>query len=274
MADTKKIVVIDDDYEVVELVKAVLKSKGYHVFVAYDGEDGMKLITQERPDLAIVDLRMPGLSGLEVCRRVRRTPELAATPLLVISSSTAGMNKPDSFWASGLGSDDFLAKPFDPLSLLGRVEYLLRKDEYRSTTARVVSREGDRPADGGSGQYHSEPVLSPVEVVRSFVESWNTRDFGREYRCLAEEMTGGLTMGDYVQRRAQLYSDEDGTNTEHHVLDAEESISHNVATVACLREDLVKNSPRRKDERYTLKKTPHGWKIIAVRSRPIAFRID
>lgn len=275
---TKKIAVVDDDYEIVELVKAVLRTKGYDIVTAYDGEEGLALILRERPDLAVLDLRMPGMSGLELCKRIRRNPDIADTPILVISSITTGMDKPDEYWAAGLGSDDFLPKPFDPLSLLGKVEYLLRKNQYRSSTGSMIRSEqtpgGNQPArEGMSGAASVGIGRDPADVVRDFVESWNTKDFVREYKALGEEMTGGLSCGEYVQRRAQLYSDENGDATQHRILDTDVQVSHNAATVACLREDMVKGSPRRKDERYTLKKTANGWKIISMKSRPINFMI-
>ncbi|GIX45605.1 MAG: hypothetical protein KatS3mg130_2013 [Candidatus Sumerlaea sp.] len=67
----------------------------------YDGKEGWELLIRERPDLAIIDLRMPGMSGLEFCRRVRRTPEIAQMPLIVISGIGATSDKPESFLGSG-----------------------------------------------------------------------------------------------------------------------------------------------------------------------------
>jgi CheY-like chemotaxis protein len=271
----RKILVVDDDYEIVELIKAVLRTKGHQVVVAYDGEEGLKLLTQEKPDLVITDLRMPKMSGLEFCRRIRATPGVAETPVLVISSITSGIDKPDEFWAAGLKSDDFLPKPFDPLSLLGRVEYLLRKNDYVST-ARAPDGAGKSAANdvGELKQGVADDADAPDETVRSFVESWNDRNFAKEYNALGDEMLGGLSLTDYIARRAQLYADEHGDEVKHHVLDTAVKVSHNLATVACLREDMVHGIPKRKDERYTLKKSAGGWKIIGVKSRPITFTIE
>jgi hypothetical protein len=87
-------------------------------------------------------------------------------------------------------------------------------------------------------------------------------------------MLGGVSQEEYIRRRRALYEDEGGNATEHRVLDTDIKLSHNVATVACLREDTVRGTPRRKDERYTLKRTAKGWKIVAVRSRPITFMVE
>lgn len=273
----KRILVIDDEYEIVELVKAILKSKGYQVLTAYDGVEGFEVLTGERPDLVVVDLRMPRMSGMEFCRKVRATPEVAATPLLVISCLTAGSGKSDDFWASGLGSDDFLPKPFDPLNLLGRVECLLRKHQYVSlnpSNGPVARGAGAVSPSANSAAASSAPAqVAPEEVVRMFVESWNQRNFSHEFDALSDEMLGGLSRAEYVQRRAQLYADEHGEKATHHVLDMAVNVTHNLATVACLREDMVRGIPHRKEERYTLRKTPNGWKIIAVKSRPIVFSL-
>jgi hypothetical protein len=106
------------------------------------------------------------------------------------------------------------------------------------------------------------------------VSSWNTQDFGAEYDCLADEMLGGVSRQDYVQRRMQLFAD-DGGSTIHQVIDAETlKQSNNVATVACLRDDTVRGASRRKDERYTLRNTAGGWKIVNVRSRAMNYSVE
>lgn len=283
LPDNKKILVVDDDHDMVELIKAVLRTKGYNLLGAYDGEEGLKITQTEKPDLVIVDLRMPKMSGLEFCKRVRADETISATPLLVVSSLTVGTDKSDAFWATGLGSDDFLPKPFDPLNLLGRVEYLLRKNEYvsagaqpqpanspapppkvppiRPPTAEIADRESRRTAGAPN---------KPDEVVRMFVESWNSQSFSREYDALGEEMLGGVSREEYVQRRMQLFIDEDGETTKHRVLDTVVSYHGKLANVACLREDMVNGTPRRKDERYVLRQDGQRWKIVSVRSRPIS----
>ena len=281
---TKKILIVDDDYEIVEFIKAILKTKGYQAVVAYDGEEGLKQLQSVKPDLVILDLRMPKMSGLEFCRAVRRDPELEAVPILVISSLAAEVEKPEEFWRQGLGCDEFLAKPFETLALLGRVEYLLRRGHYVShqnpdaepaDTGNPPTAAPPAPNGESAGRVErlAEAESDPGEVVRTFVESWNSRAFPNEYDTLGEEMLGGVTRQEYVARRLQLYADEVGDNTRCHVLDMDVDVHGKMATVACLREDVVNGVPRRKDERYTLRDTRNGWKIISVRSRPLTFTI-
>jgi len=265
-----KILVIDDEFEIVEFIKAILKTKGHTVLGAYDGEEGWEILLRERPDLAIVDLRMPKVSGLEFCRRVRRTPEIATMPLLVISSLGAVSDKPESFWAAGLRADDFLSKPFEPLALLGRVEYLLRRTSYLSQNNRKEEFEKSRAAEIPVHQPPPEWKEDPAEVVRLFVESWNRGDFLSEFETLADEMIGGISRDEYINRRMRVFQAAASNRHEQHVLDLFVKVSHMMAAVDCLREDITGGTRVAKHERYLLRKTSDGWKIVSVRSKPIS----
>lgn len=273
---SKHILVVEDDVDVVEVVRMVLGTKGYEITACYNGDEGLRALEHFRPDLIITDLKMPGMSGMELVKRIRANEAIADIPILVISSLGASVDKPDSFWSLGLGSDDFLSKPFDPLSLLGRVEYLLRKNQYRSEQGHVTHTTPARSASASADVQATREIFGdePTQVVNDFVMAWNTQNFGREYDCLGEEMLGGLSKQEYVQRRVQMFADDAGA-TKHQVIDAETlKTSSNVATVACLRDDTVRGASRRKDERYTLKKTADGWKIVNVRSRQMNFAVE
>lgn len=268
----KRILVVDDESDVVELVRVVLSTKGYEVIPTYNGEDGLEVAIAEKPDMIITDLKMPGMSGMEFIKRVRANSEIAGIPILVISSLGSQVDKPDSFWTLGLGSDDFLAKPFDPLGLLGRVEYLLRKGGYVSERQNPVGSTAAKNPTPAQSNPSREILTSdnPADIVRAFITAWNDQDFVTEYDCLGEEMLHGLGKNEYIHRRMQSFADDKGA-TRHQVIDAEVLKSGELtATVACLRDDTVSGTPSRKDERYTLKKTPNGWKIVNVRSRAMA----
>jgi CheY-like chemotaxis protein len=277
----KRILVVDDESDVVEIVRVVLNTRGYEVLPCYNGEDGLRLLVSERPDLVITDLKMPGMSGMEFIKRLRAMADVAHTPVLVISSLGSQVEKPDAFWSMGLGSDDFLAKPFDPLSLLGRVEYLLRKNDYVSEKPAGGGAAGPGAGAAGIGAGSAaagrnrpgKEALSsddPADVVRAFVDAWNHQDFETEANALSSEMLHGLSRADYISRRQQSFAD-DANATRHQAIDIQ-MISGNdlAATVACLRDDIIRGVSHRKDERYTLKKTPEGWKIVNVRSRVLA----
>jgi CheY-like chemotaxis protein len=260
---SRKIVVIDDDVEILNLIKAALKTKGYVSFTATNGEEGLRVINDKKPDLVIVDLMMPVLSGLEVCRRLRKDPEFEKIPIIVISGLGRESGKSEEFWKIGLQSDDFVAKPFDPLDLLGRIEYIFRRDAYVSTRTEAAAKVEKVTID--------LEKAAPPDVVKAFIEAWNSGDFLTEYNCLADEMRGGLATKEYIARRKQTYLDEHGIERKQRVLRVLESkISHNVASVTCEREDTVRSRSQTKQETYVLRKAANGWKIVTVRMKPSA----
>jgi CheY-like chemotaxis protein len=269
---TKKIVVIDDEQDVLEIVKATLKTKGYHILAADNGEDGWQLILQNRPDMIISDLKMPKASGLELRKRLQAHEELRDIPIIIMSGIGKQTGKPDEFWRSGLQADDFISKPFDPLDLLGRVEYIFRRKEYVSTgaTAQAV-KSGEAPPPQkippSSGELPIKEA-SPEKVVKDFVEAWNSQDFPREFLCLGEEMTGGVSEQDYVRRRLQCYQDTHGQYHTQKIAKVEESsIKRNLAKVVILREDVQGARSTQSAQTYALKKTSDGWRIVSVRSK-------
>lgn len=277
----KKIVVIDDEQDILEIVKATLKTKGYHIHGANDGEQGWQLIKQQRPDLIICDLKMPKMSGLELTRKLKASDELKDIPIIILSAITQESDKPEEFWRAGLKADDFISKPFDPLDLLGRVEYIFRKKDYVSSGAKSSDKKGetgvvlpeertDHMAREESGSRVPQSEKKPEEVVKDFVEAWNTRDFKREFKSIGEEMTGGLSQPDYIRRRMQCYQEEKGQYSTQKVVEVEDSkISKNLASVVIIREDKRGARKERKRQSFALRKTSDGWKIVNVRSKNI-----
>jgi DNA-binding response OmpR family regulator len=262
---TKKIVIIDDEQDVLEIIKATLKTKGYNILSADNGEDGWRLILQQRPDLIITDLKMPRMSGLELRKKLQAHEELKNTPIIILSGIGKETGKPDEFWRSGLKSDDFISKPFDPLDLLGRVEYIFRRSEYISSggTAQKVQTT---PASSSESQTEK----TPEKVVKDFIEAWNTQDFHLEYRSQAEEMTSGIAEEDYVGRRLQCYQDAHGQLHTQNVVKVEEStMNRNLGKVVVIREDTQGARTTTMQQTYALKKTMNGWKIVSVRSKPL-----
>jgi DNA-binding response OmpR family regulator len=260
----KSILVIDDEDDVLQIVRSVLNTKGHEVYTTNSGEEGVELASQIYPDLVICDLMMPRVSGLEVIKRLKASEETRNIPIMIMSALGQKDDRPPEFWMNALGVDDYLAKPFDPLDLLGRVEYLIRRSGYVSLNepAAKVSNSGNEtqiPMELGE--------LVPEEVVRAFIEAWNRQDFGTEYKCLDEELTGQMKPHDYVTRRRQNYMEEKGNSRFQKLVTVEEvKISVNVAKVVVLREDTVAGKSSQREETYTLKKTYKGWKIITYRS--------
>lgn len=270
----KKIIIIDDEQDVVEIVKTILKARDYQVISALNGEEGLRLINETKPDMIICDLMMPKMSGLEVCRRLNRDEKLKDIPVIVISAFGKESGKSEEFWRQGLNADDFINKPFDPLEFLGRIEYIFRKREYKSIqdSGNGMQRVAPSPKEAKPSDPHSARSTTdlknaaPEEVVKIFIESWNNQRFQIEYSCLADEMLFGLSMEEYVNRRHQCYADTRGNaqiQTLKNVI--ESNIRLNIAKVICEKEVVTKGVSQISKEIYMLKKTQNGWKIVSVK---------
>jgi DNA-binding response OmpR family regulator len=119
----KKILVVDDQLEVRELVEATLNIGDYEIHKAGDGESALKMAAETHPDLIILDVMMPGsIDGYEVCRRLRANPETATSSIVML---TARGQEADRQKGKEVGADDYFAKPFSPLELLNKVEEML-----------------------------------------------------------------------------------------------------------------------------------------------------
>ncbi|MGA2368290.1 MAG: response regulator transcription factor [Dehalococcoidia bacterium] len=117
----KKILVVDDDPKTVELVKLYLERDGYSVVVAYDGLSALRVFREELPHLVILDLMLPGIDGVEICRLLRAESEV---PIIMLTARTQDRDK-----MTGLdtGADDYVTKPFSPGELAARVRALFRR---------------------------------------------------------------------------------------------------------------------------------------------------
>lgn len=115
---------IDDDARLAALLREYLGKHDIEVTTVEDGERGLQLLRRGRYDVLLLDLMLPGLDGLEVCRRVRATPELLSLPVLML---TAKGDDVDKIVGLELGADDYLAKPFNPRELLARIRAVLRR---------------------------------------------------------------------------------------------------------------------------------------------------
>jgi len=117
----KRVLVVDDDVKTVELVKLYLNRDGYKVLAAYDGVEALRLARESRPDLIVLDLMLPGIGGLEVCRTLRSESDV---PIIMLTARTTDEDK---LAGLGLGADDYVTKPFSPRELAARVRAVLRR---------------------------------------------------------------------------------------------------------------------------------------------------
>ena len=119
----QRVLVVDDDWRIVELLRLYLEKDGYRVLVAYDGLEALELARQVRPDLILLDLMLPGMEGLDVCRILKAETEV---PIIMLSARTSDEDK-----LAGLetGADDYITKPFNPREVVARVRAVLRRTE-------------------------------------------------------------------------------------------------------------------------------------------------
>lgn len=120
MANTK-ILVVDDEKEIADLLEIYLITDGYEVYKAYNAEDGLELCRQHDMDLILLDIMMPGMDGLEMCRRIR---EVNNVPIIILSAKSSELDKIKGLT---IGADDYVTKPFNPLELSARVKSQLRR---------------------------------------------------------------------------------------------------------------------------------------------------
>jgi len=114
----KKILIIEDEAELVNLIELRLKSASFEVIAAYDGEKGLKMAQEEKPDLILLDIIMPKIDGLVVCRRLKDGPETSKIPIIIITAS-GGKNLQQR--SRDAGADDLVIKPFEAEDLLSKI---------------------------------------------------------------------------------------------------------------------------------------------------------
>ena len=119
-----RIFVVEDDEDIAELVAHHLRREGFEIKVFHSGGDVMELVRQQPPDLVVLDLMLPGLSGLEICRMMRAEAAIATVPIIML---TARAEEEDRVHGLELGADDYLTKPFSPRELIARIRAVLRR---------------------------------------------------------------------------------------------------------------------------------------------------
>jgi len=128
------ILIVDDEKDIVDLVAYNVEKEGYKVFKAYDGEGALRAARSEKPDLIVLDLMLPGIQGLEVCKRIRRNPETAGIPIIML---TARGEEFDKVVGLESGADDYITKPFSVKELLARVKAVLRRADARQASEKA-----------------------------------------------------------------------------------------------------------------------------------------
>jgi two-component system alkaline phosphatase synthesis response regulator PhoP len=167
----KRVLVVDDDREIVRLLRAYLERDGYQVLLAYDGERALQILRRERPDLVVLDLMLPDRDGWEVTRIVRGDPNLASMPIIML---TARIEDQDKIVGLELGADDYVTKPFNPREIMARVRAVLRRVQDGPAPPRVIlAGELAIDLDAHQVQVGGQPLqLTPSEfdLLRALAE--------------------------------------------------------------------------------------------------------
>jgi len=166
-----KILIVDDDSHIRTLGEAIFNTAGYEVILAVDGQDGINQAIMHRPDIILTDVNMPNKNGFELCKQVRKHPDISETPLIMVSAMGDDYNKLTGF---DEGADDYVTKPFNIEELKARVRSLLSRSRRKSI-----------PVKGGS-TVASEPIDGDMAFIKTGIPS------------LDECLSGGLPKGSNI----------------------------------------------------------------------------
>ena len=131
-----KIVVIEDEVDILEVINYNLSKEGFDVCSALDGEEGLAWIKKEVPDLVLLDLMLPGLDGIEICRKLKTDYSTRSIPIIMV---TAKGEESDIVLGLGMGADDYMVKPFRPRELIARIRSVLRRGDFIEEGEGLVS---------------------------------------------------------------------------------------------------------------------------------------
>jgi DNA-binding response OmpR family regulator len=122
--DRKRILVVDDEIYIVHILEFTLTMEGYEVLTAADGEEALRRLEQDHPDLVVLDVMMPKVDGYEVLRRIRADEEFRQTPVILLSAKGRPIDRETGL---EIGADDYIVKPFSPRRLLEKIQNLLER---------------------------------------------------------------------------------------------------------------------------------------------------
>ncbi len=130
----QNILIVDDDSDILELLRYNLEKEGYRIFFACDGNDALSILNDECIDLAVLDIGLPGFSGIDICRRMKKDERLKGIPVIFVTARTQESDILIGFQA---GADDYVRKPFSPKELLARVNSLLKRTQHNEQDYRL-----------------------------------------------------------------------------------------------------------------------------------------
>jgi len=213
------ILVVDDEEPIQELLRFNLEKEGYVVCIATDGEEALTHVASDQPDLIVLDLMLPGMDGLEVCRRLRSKPKFQQIPIIML---TAKGEEIDTVLGLELGADDYMTKPFSPRELLARIKARLRRPNSQEETESKIIVRGELRVDVTGFRVHvrgEETELTPkeFELLRVLV-AHPGRVYSREElleRIWGYEYDGDTRTVDVHVRHLRLKVEKDPSNPDY-----------------------------------------------------------
>ncbi len=169
---SKKILIVEDEKNIVDILSFNLSREGYDTLEAYDGAAGLKLALEEHPDLILLDLMLPKMNGFDVCKAVREQD--SSTPIIML---TAREGESDKVFGLEVGADDYITKPFSMRELLARVKANIRRTE-------LVSAQPSAPAEGGGTRLERGRILIDENLLMAFKDGRALDLTQREYELL------------------------------------------------------------------------------------------
>ncbi|KJS79408.1 response regulator transcription factor [Desulfosporosinus sp. BICA1-9] len=212
------ILVVDDEEPIQELLRFNLEKEGYLVRVAKDGKEALDRVAKEQPDLIVLDLMLPGMDGLEVCKRLKLTPSFQQIPIIML---TAKGEVIDKVLGLELGADDYMTKPFSPRELIARIKARLRRLNPKEETDDRIIR-GELQIDVKGFRVHvrgQETELTPkeFELLRVLV-AHSGKVYSRDElleRVWGYEYDGDTRTVDVHVRHLRLKIERDPSNPEY-----------------------------------------------------------
>ncbi|MBQ4434742.1 MAG: response regulator transcription factor [Clostridia bacterium] len=191
MADKQKILIVDDDLNIAQLIKLLLEKEGYDVITCGRGDEALSLFQTKAPDLLLLDIMLPGMDGWQVCRAVRQQ---SSVPIIMLSAKDETFDK---VLGLELGADDYITKPFDNKELVARVKAVLRRSAATESEPNTISWPGLTVSlNTYEVQYRGKQLDMPPKELELlyFLASHKNRVFTREQ--LLEQVWGFEFFGD------------------------------------------------------------------------------
>ncbi|MFH1201663.1 MAG: response regulator [Candidatus Omnitrophota bacterium] len=175
------ILIVEDEKDIVKMLDYNLKKEGFKILSVHDGEEALDLAPREHPDLIILDLMLPGIDGLEVCKALKKENKTASIPIIML---TAKAQEADKIVGLELGADDYVTKPFSPRELIARIKAVLRRAKEKDKLPEVL-KIGDLTIDFGKIEVaiKAKPIeltAKEFELLRTLVKA-NGRVLSRDF---------------------------------------------------------------------------------------------